>query len=224
MTASNNQPAALPRLAAARLVHAVVDKGESLSALLAKGLKGVDDPRQRALAQELTFGTLRWYFRLQKVAAQLLGKPLKKKDRDVEALIMVGLYQLLILDTPAHAAVSETVQAARSMGKKWASGLVNAVLRNALRRSKELLAAADRRACRTLGTPGLVGASPETGLAGQLATILEAGNQRPPMVLRVNALQGSRDEYLRIPGRGGYRGACNAVGRVCDQVAKTCAS
>jgi 16S rRNA (cytosine967-C5)-methyltransferase len=194
---ASTQTAALPRLIAARLVHAVVDKGESLSTLLTPGLKAIDDPRQRALAQELGFGTLRWYFRLQAVAAQLISKPLKKKDRDVEALIMVGLYQLLILDTPAHAAVSETVQAARSMGKNWAAGLVNAVLRNAVRRSKDLLVAADRQPAGRWAHPDWWVRRLEQDWPNHWQSILEAGNQRPPMVLRVNALQGDRDDYLR---------------------------
>lgn len=194
---ASTQTAALPRLIAARLVHAVVDKGESLSTLLTPGLKAIDDPRQRALAQELGFGTLRWYFRLQAVAAQLISKPLKKKDRDVEALIMVGLYQLLILDTPAHAAVSETVQAARSMGKNWAAGLVNAVLRNAVRRSKDLLVAADRQPAGRWAHPDWWVRRLEQDWPNHWQSILEAGNQRPPMVLRVNALRGDRDDYLR---------------------------
>ena len=194
---ASTQTAALPRLTAARLVHAVVNGGESLSAVLVPGLKIIDDPRQRALAQELTFGTLRWYFRLQTVSAQLISKPLKKKDRDVEALIMVGLYQLLMLDIPAHAAVSETVQAARSMGKTWAAGLVNAVLRNAVRRSKDLLAVADRQPAGRWAYPDWWVRRLQQDWPNDWQAILEAGNQRPPMVLRVNALQGDRDDYLR---------------------------
>ena len=194
---ASTQTAALPRLTAARLVHAVVNGGESLSAVLVPGLKIIDDPRQRALAQELTFGTLRWYLRLQTVSAQLISKPLKKKDRDVEALIMVGLYQLLMLDIPAHAAVSETVQAARSMGKTWAAGLVNAVLRNAVRRSKDLLAVADRQPAGRWAYPDWWVRRLQQDWPNDWQAILEAGNQRPPMVLRVNALQGDRDDYLR---------------------------
>ena len=196
MSASVQTPA-LPRLTAAGLVHAVAEKGESLTALLAPGLGVIDDPRQRALAQELSFGTLRWYFRLKAVAAQLLGKPLKKKDRDVEALIMVGLYQLLMLDTPTHAAVSETVQAVRSMGKTWAAGLVNAVLRNAARGSKDLLAGADRQTEGRWAHPEWWVRRLEQDWPDDWRAILEAGNQRPPMVLRVNRLQGDRDDYLR---------------------------
>jgi 16S rRNA (cytosine967-C5)-methyltransferase len=79
-----------PRLVAARLVHGVVQKGVSLSNLLAAQLGALDDPRQRALAQELAFGTLRWYHRLDAVLGHLLAKPLKHKDTDLHALLLVG--------------------------------------------------------------------------------------------------------------------------------------
>jgi 16S rRNA (cytosine967-C5)-methyltransferase len=112
----------------------------------------------------------------------------------------VGLYQLLMLDTPAHAAVSETVQAVRSLGKKWASGLVNAVLRNALRRSTNLLAAADSEPAGRWAHPDWWVRRLEKDWPEDWQAILEANNQRPPMVLRVNALQGGRDTYLRRLG------------------------
>jgi 16S rRNA (cytosine967-C5)-methyltransferase len=126
-----------PRKIAALLVQRVLDQGESLGSLLGAQLARLDDPRQRALAQELVFGTLRWSYRLEALLARLLRKPLKKKDRDLHALLLVGLYQLLILEMPAHAAVSETVEVARQLGKDWAAGMVNGVLRNAQRQSAQ---------------------------------------------------------------------------------------
>ncbi len=197
------QTAALPRLVAAQLVHAVVDNKESLNTLLAPHLGTIDDPRQRALTQELAFGTLRWYFRLQAVAAQLLSKPLKKKDRDIEALIMVGLYQLLVLDTPPHAAVSETVQAVQACGKKWAAGLINGVLRNAIRRRENLLAVADRQPAGRWAHPDWWVSRLQHDWPNNWQMMLEASNQRPPMTLRVNALQGGRDGYLQRLSQAG---------------------
>lgn len=197
MKTAGTQTAALPRLTAARLVHAVVDDKASLSTLLAPHLDAIDDPRQRALAQELAFGSLRWYFRLQAVAAQLLSKPLKKKDRDIEALIIVGLYQLLVLDTAPHAAVSETVQAVQSMGKKWAAGLINGVLRNAIRRRENLLAVADQQPAGRWAHPNWWVDRLQRDWPNDWQMILDANNQRPPMTLRVNALQGSTDDYLQ---------------------------
>ena len=190
------RPVSNPRLLAARLVDGVLHQGDSLSAVLAKQLVSLDDPRQRALAQELAFGTLRWFYRLDRVLGQLLTKPLKTKDRDLYALLLVGLYQLLVLEMPAHAAVSETVEAVRGFGKDWAAGLVNGVLRTSLRRSRPLLAAADT-------DPQSLWSHPQWWITRlrhdwpeQWQEILQANNQRPPMVLRVNRRQCDRGSYL----------------------------
>ena len=75
-----------------------------------------------ALTQELCYGTLRWYHRLDAVAKLLLAKPLTKKDADIQALLLIGLYQLIYLRVPDHAAISETVDATREL-KKTCYGL-----------------------------------------------------------------------------------------------------
>ena len=74
------------------------------------------------------------------LANKLLQKPFKAADADVEALLLVGLYQLLYTRIPAHAAIGETVGCADKLKKPWAKALLNAVLRNAQRESEALLA------------------------------------------------------------------------------------
>ncbi|HHH49105.1 MAG TPA: 16S rRNA (cytosine(967)-C(5))-methyltransferase, partial [Gammaproteobacteria bacterium] len=130
-----------PRALAARIL-ARVEGGASLTAALDDGLPQAAE-RDRALVQELCYGTLRAWPRLQRITASLLRKPLGKKDADVQALILLGLHQLSAMRIPAHAAVAETVGAVNALGKGWARGLVNAVLRNFQRQAEELLAAAD---------------------------------------------------------------------------------
>ena len=97
-------------------------------------------PDQRALLQQLSYGTLRGYFRLEAILAQLLKKPLKRKDRELYCLLLCGLHQLLDMRTPDHAAISTSVDACRVLGKNWATGLVNGVLRRASREKETLLA------------------------------------------------------------------------------------
>jgi len=186
-----------PRKTAALLVHRVLDQGESLGSLLEKQLAALDDPRQRALAQELAFGTLRWSFRLEALLSCLLRKPLKKKDRDLHALLLVGLYQLLMLELPAHAAVSETVEVARQLGKKWAVGMVNGVLRNAQRQSPGLLKDLDQDAVARWSYPDWWIERLQQDWPEDWQQILAAGNQRPPMVVRVNRMQVERAAYLQ---------------------------
>ena len=199
-------PATKPRSLAALVVRRVVDNGESLSGLLGEVLPALEDPRQRAFAQELSFGTLRWYFRLEAVLERLLKKPLKARDRDIHALLLVGLYQLLVLQVSAHAAVNETVEAVHQLGKRWAAGLVNGVLRSAQRRAAELLGSLEEDPCARWSHPAWWIAQLQQDWPQHWQSILEAGNARPPMVLRINRLQTDCGDYLERLQRAGISG------------------
>lgn len=184
-----------PRAVAAKAVTSVAVEGKSLSAVLPVALRGLA-PEGRPLVQELCYGVLRWYPRLGAIAALLLRKPLKARDADVHNLLLVGLYQLLFLNVPSHAAVHETVEAARALDKGWAAGLVNAVLRGFLRDRERLLATVDRREAIALAHPEWLYEQLRTDWPADYRSILAANNERPPMVLRVNALKADRDAYL----------------------------
>ncbi len=181
----------------------VADCGESLGGLLPRELQPIEDPRERALAQELSFGTLRWYFLLEAVLGKLLKQGLRNKDRDIHSLLLVGLYQLLILRTSPHAAVNETVEAVRCSGKRWAVSLVNGVLRSAQRRAAELLASAAREPVARWSHPDWWIAQLRRDWPQHWQQILEADNQRPPMVLRVNRLRSDCPGYLEQLQRAG---------------------
>ena len=86
-------------------------------------------PRDRALLKELCFGTCRHLPRLEALAGVLLRQPFKKRDQDVQALLLLGIYQLLYMRIPAHAAVGETAGAARLLDKAWATRVLNGCLR-----------------------------------------------------------------------------------------------
>ena len=93
-----------PRALAARVVEDVVVHSRYLDAALAEIPERVP-ARDGALIQEMSYGTLRWFDQLVAVAALFLDKPLKQKDQDVYALLLVGLYQLLFMRVARHAAV-----------------------------------------------------------------------------------------------------------------------
>ncbi len=159
--------------------------------------------KERALVQELCYGVLRWWLRLRWIAGNLLERPLKRRDGDLLALIMIGIYQLLYMRVPSHAAVTETVEAARGLGKPWASGLVNAVLRNLIRNQDDLIARIGEDESTELSCPDWLLGSIRKAWPQQWRVILEALNQRPPMSLRVNLGRGSRDGYLeRLQAQG----------------------
>jgi 16S rRNA (cytosine967-C5)-methyltransferase len=172
-------------------------EGRSLNEVLAPAQARAQE-RDRALLQELCYGVSRWYFRLRAISGQLLERPLKKRDRDVELLILLGLYQLLYLRIPAHAAVAETVETARAMGKSWAAGLVNGVLRRFQREQEQLLAAVDREPVALFAHPDWLLKEIQRAWPDRWQQILQAANTRPVMSLRVNLGRIPRQDYFKL--------------------------
>ncbi|KPA89767.1 ribosomal RNA small subunit methyltransferase RsmB [Pseudomonas asplenii] len=188
-----------PRLAAAKALAAVLSGKASLNSSLPAQLDKVE-ARDRGLTQDLAFGAARWQPRLAALAARLLQKPFKAADADVEALLLVGLYQLLYTRIPAHAAIGETVGCADKLKKPWAKGLLNAVLRRAQRESTELLAELERDPVVRTAHPRWLQKSLKAFWPEHWEAICAANNAHPPMILRVNRRHHSRDAYLRLLG------------------------
>lgn len=84
---------------------------------------------ESGFVRTVVLGILRWRSRLDFVMSELAGRPVKKLDPPVVEVLRLGLYQLLYMDVPAYAAVSETVD----LAPKRARGFVNAILRRATR-------------------------------------------------------------------------------------------
>ncbi|HSG11718.1 MAG TPA: 16S rRNA (cytosine(967)-C(5))-methyltransferase RsmB [Gammaproteobacteria bacterium] len=196
--ATQNKPAADARALAARVLVDVLVAGRSLGDVLPPAQAALDDPRAGALVQELCYGTLRWYFRLDAVLQALLSKPLKSRDADVRCLLLTGLYQIDQLALPQRVAVHETVQAVRALDKDWAAGLVNAVLRNFQRRGDSLLQSACAGDVALHAHPAWLIERLRSDWPQDWAMILAANNTRPPFTLRVNRQRLTRDEYLDV--------------------------
>jgi 16S rRNA (cytosine967-C5)-methyltransferase len=191
-----------PRLAAAHALAAVLSGKASLNSSLPKQLDKVE-ARDRGLTQDLAFGTARWQPRLSALAERLLQKPFKAADADVEALMLVGLYQLLYSRVPAHAAIGETVGCADKLKKPWAKGLLNAVLRRAQREGVEILAELERDPVVRTAHPRWLQKSLKAFWPEQWEAICAANNAHPPMILRVNRRHNSRDAYLQLLSAAG---------------------
>lgn len=186
-----------PRLAAAKALAAVLNGKASLNSSLPTQLDKVED-RDRSFTQDLAFGTARWQPRLSALAAKLLQKPFKAADADVEALLLVGLYQLLYTRVPAHAAIGETVGCADKLKKPWAKALLNAVLRRAQRESEALLAELEHDPVVRTAHPRWLQKSLKAFWPQQWEAICAANNAHPPMILRVNRRHHQRDAYLKL--------------------------
>ena len=186
-----------PRLAAAKALTAVLNGKASLNSSLPLQLDKVE-ARDRGLTQDLAFGTARWQPRLSALANKLLQKPFKAADADVEALLLVGLYQLLYTRIPAHAAIGETVGCADKLKKPWAKALLNAVLRNAQRESEALLVELEHDPVVRTAHPRWLQKSLKAFWPEQWEAICAANNAHPPMILRVNRRHKTRDAYLQL--------------------------
>ena len=210
-----------PRLAAARALAAVLSGKASLNSSLPAQLDKVDE-RDRGLTQDLAFGTARWQPRLDLLAAQLLQKPFKAADADVQALLLVGLYQLFYTRIPAHAAIGETVGCADKLKKPWAKGLLNAVLRRAQREGEELLASMERDPVVRTAHPRWLQKALKAFWPAQWEAICAANNAHPPMILRVNRRHHSRDAYLALLAEAGIGASACQYSRDGIVLAEAC--
>jgi 16S rRNA (cytosine967-C5)-methyltransferase len=152
-------------------------------------------PQQRSALRDLCFGTLRFYYRLDWLLGKLLHKPLK--DAQLHCLLLVALYQLLYSKSAVHAIVDQAVAVARKRNAA-ASGLVNAVLRNFLRKRSELTAEADQYEVARYAYPKWWIDALISQYGSSAETVLHVGNQHPPMTLRVNSQHTTAEDYLQL--------------------------
>ncbi|MCG7923204.1 MAG: 16S rRNA (cytosine(967)-C(5))-methyltransferase RsmB [Candidatus Thiodiazotropha lotti] len=183
-----------PRSASARVIEDVLS-GHSLSESIPKHSAEITDPRDSGLVQEIAYGVMRNFMQLDALSRRLLSKPLKSRDRDVAALILIGLYQLLYLRVADHAAVHETAGAAKPLGKKWAVGLINGVLRNFQRQQESLLKAIADQPEVAYDMPLWLLDILREQWPDEWPSRVRALNQRPPMSLRVNLAKASLADY-----------------------------
>jgi 16S rRNA (cytosine967-C5)-methyltransferase len=150
----------------------------------------------RALVQQLCYGTMRYYPRLNAYLGQLLDKPLRGKDSDITALLLLGLYQLEYTRIPDHAALGETVAAARVLKKPWATKLVNGVLRRFQRGADALRETLADNTEFTSAHPHWLLHAYSQAWPDHINQIITANNAHPPFTVRLDLKQTTRDHYL----------------------------
>jgi 16S rRNA (cytosine967-C5)-methyltransferase len=126
------------RACALRVIRRVFEQGAYADRAFAGEAAGLE-PRDRALAMALSYGTVQRRATVDYVAARLTDRPLGRLQPPVLAALRLGLFELLYLGgTAAHAAVNESVELVKS-SSPHAAGLINAVLRRAVREGPGLL-------------------------------------------------------------------------------------
>lgn len=139
---------------------------------------------ERALIHELAYGTLRFLGQSRAIVRALADRPIP--DMSVAALLWVALYQLLHTSAPVHAVVDGAVRATSRLRRTSAKGMVNAILRNFLRRKSALLSEIARDPEARFSYPRWWIERVRAEYPERFAAILDAGNARPPLCLRVN--------------------------------------
>jgi 16S rRNA (cytosine967-C5)-methyltransferase len=187
-------------------VLAGVLRGHSLDTELAAAWRahaGIDE-RSRAAVQDIAYGVLRFLARIEALLDALLDKPLA--DARLRVLLLVALHQLEHTRAAPHAVVDHAVRTCQALGFTSAKGLVNAVLRNFLRRRAALVARVQRAEPARYCHPQWWIDKVRIQYPGEYAAILAAGNARPPLVLRVNCRRMDVAEYLQLLAQHGIEG------------------
>ncbi len=191
------------RADAAWVLYQILECGQSATPLLSKVWARHEKPSDRAWLQETIYGCLRTLPQLQIWLRSLLDKPIQKKQKISEHLIMVGFYQLAFLRTADHAAVSETVKANKILRNDPLNGLVNAVLRRFQREQYDLKRSDEPHVKLGLSKwlyKRLLIAYPEA-----LNSIAKGMHERAPIWLRINPLKTNIEDFCKSLSDAGYQ-------------------
>lgn len=175
--------------------------GRNLTLALPDALKNYPaaTQQQRGAAADLSYGTLRFYGEVNAYLTQLLEKPLSNEH--ITALLLVAIYQLLHDKADDFTVVNQAVKAASYAKPKWAKGLVNGVLRNFLRQKDALAEKIKTDEVAIYSYPKWWINKLRSQYPNTWQSILNAGNQHPPMTLRVNTRKSNAQEYCQLLAR-----------------------
>jgi 16S rRNA (cytosine967-C5)-methyltransferase len=163
------------------------------------------DPRDRALATRIAYGTVQRRATLDYAIAQLAGRPVGRLEPAVLAALRLGVLQLAFLDrVPAHAVVVESVELAKQASRRSA-GIVNAVLRRAAREAPAIVAALPdatpaQAALKHSYPPWIAELWFDALGPGEARALMAAGNEPAEAAIRVNTLKTHQLE-LPVPTR-----------------------
>jgi 16S rRNA (cytosine967-C5)-methyltransferase len=184
-------PGAVALAEAARAITSVASVGQSSD----KALAVFQESPDRAAIRAITLGSLRWYLRLAPALELLIDRP-GKITPDIRALLVASAHQIEYSRNAPELTVHLAVDAARILGRAAATGLVNAVLRRFVAEKGALLARIDADLAGRTAYPGWLVDAVRRAWPEHFKTILEAGNEHPPLVVRVDRTRSSVRQYL----------------------------
>lgn len=170
------------RLSVARALTQIIKHRRTIEWVRVQRPHWLESPVQR----ELLYGTLRHYLSLNQIINQQLKKPLKTKDLDLQHLLLVGAYQLIYTGVADYAAINECVSACNALGKAWAKGLVNGVLRTVQRQHQALALNSSNADTALADHPAWMVSKLIEQYDSAATSLFLANNQRGPMTLRIN--------------------------------------
>lgn len=196
------------------MLSEVLDSKKNLAD--SEALGQLRDSRDNAFARNLAYGVLRWLNSLEWLAAELLVKPFKRRERDVQRLVLLGLQQLWHDHTASHAAINETAECARLLGKPWAVGLINAVLRRFQREQEQLLKKLEQSG-QQFAHPQWMLKEIQKDWPEHWQAIIDANNQQAPLWLRINRQRADESILRKELQEAGFEifdhpYACDAIG------------
>jgi 16S rRNA (cytosine967-C5)-methyltransferase len=160
--------------------------------------------RDRALITELVYGVLRWRGRLDWIIKELSSIPFRKINPKVRNILRLGIYQILFLSKIPHsAAVNDSVELAKKKAPHWVIPFVNAVLRSATRKAKDMPLPSSKE--NPVSAIAVGYSHPvwmverwvrQMGVA-ETQALCSANNRIPPVTIRTNTLKVKRERLSR---------------------------
>lgn len=148
--------------------------------------------KERSFIKATCYGVCRNYYLLEKIITNKLAK---KTKNIIIILLSVGLYQLKFMNQPSYAVVNETVLACKDLNIKWATKLVNAILRNFM----DIEITPNKFLAETeYSFPSWMFQIIKKNYPNKWRAILKNSNTHPPMFLRVNTSKIKTHEYLKL--------------------------
>lgn len=190
------------RLYASHVLVQTLENGHRLKEALANLWE--DHPtanEERTFIQDVCYGVVRQLIPLTYLNQELLLNTIKTHDylnSEVQALILIGLYQITYTRSIDHDVVNETVAAANTIKKESTANFINDLLVQYLNNKTTILEKLQNRPEFTFAHPTWMLNKFQQAWPDHWEKIVEANNTRPPLCIRVNRLQMSREEYLKI--------------------------